>query len=139
VSLLNSKKEIRIIERSEYADNVEYNKKLIEENKDTYRLRQEIIEHPFGTMKRQWGYDHTIMKRGKDPVAADIGLIFVAYNLRRLINILLKDPETGKFLFNLVLNQSNLLKFVHNKLYSIFNSIRNTSISINKFFPTHIL
>ena len=135
----NSKKEIRIIERSEYADNVEYNKKLIEENKDTYRLRQEIIEHPFGTMKRQWGYDHTIMKRGKDPVAADIGLIFVAYNLRRLINILLKDPETGKFLFNLVLNQSNLLKFVHNKLYSIFNSIRNTSISINKFFPTHIL
>jgi transposase len=92
---------MRIIDRSEYADNVDINNKLVKENPQLYRLRQEIIEHPFGTMKRQWGFDHTIMKRGKERVSSDIGLIFVAYNLRRLINLLIKDPKTGKFHLNL--------------------------------------
>ena len=26
-------------------------------------LRQQIIEHIFGTIKRQWGFDHIRMKR----------------------------------------------------------------------------
>jgi len=123
-SCTSSQRGIRIIERSEYADNVEKNKELIKENSQLYRLRQEIIEHPFGTMKRQWGYDHTIMKRGKDRVSSDIGLIFIAYNLRRLINILIKNPKNAKNSANLRLKQIKSLQFFSYFLQNFFNSLR---------------
>ena len=44
----------RIIERSEYAKAVEENKKRMETNLKRYLLRQQIVEHPFGTIKRQF-------------------------------------------------------------------------------------
>jgi hypothetical protein len=39
---------------------VEENNKRYRENPQLYRTRQEINEHIFGTIKRQWGYNHTI-------------------------------------------------------------------------------
>ncbi len=108
-----SKRGIRIIERSQYAENVEINNALIKSNPQLYRLRQEIIEHPFGTIKRQWGFDHTIMKRGKDRVASDIGLIFTAYNLRRLINLLYKKSKNDK-------NDLNLISKIKKTIFKIF-------------------
>jgi hypothetical protein len=44
--------------RPKYADAVEENNKRYHENPQLYR-RQEINEHIFGTIKRQWGYNHT--------------------------------------------------------------------------------
>jgi transposase len=81
----------KIIERTEFTENLERNKLFLEQNPQLYKLRQTIVEHPFGTIKRQWGYDHTLMKRGIKKVSADIGLIFCVYNLRRLITLLGKD------------------------------------------------
>lgn len=81
----------RIIERTEFTESLERNRLFLEQNPALYKLRQSIVEHPFGTMKRQWGYDHTLMKRGIKRVSADIGLIFSAYNLRRLITLLGKE------------------------------------------------
>jgi transposase len=81
----------RIVERTEFTENLERNKLYLEQNPELYKLRQAIVEHPFGTIKRQWGYDHTMMKRGIKCVSADIGLIFCAYNLRRMITILGKE------------------------------------------------
>jgi len=52
----------RIIERSEFAQAVKRNKDAIEGNRELYKRRQEIVEHPFGTIKRQWGFDYTLMK-----------------------------------------------------------------------------
>ncbi|HEX9152573.1 MAG TPA: transposase, partial [Flavobacterium sp.] len=49
----------REIDRSEYADAIEENNKRYQENPQLYRTRQEINEHIFGTIKRQWGYNHT--------------------------------------------------------------------------------
>ena len=49
-------------------------------------LRQSIAGHPFGTMKRQWGFNYILSKKGM--ASADVGFMFIAYNLRRLINIL---------------------------------------------------
>jgi hypothetical protein len=46
-------------DRSQYADAVEENNKRYHENPQLYRKRQEINEHIFGTIKRQWGYNHT--------------------------------------------------------------------------------
>ncbi len=77
----------RIIERSEYAEAVQRNKQAIESNKELYKRRQEIVEHPFGTIKRQWGFDYTLMK-GKQKVDGELGLIFISYLFKRLITIL---------------------------------------------------
>src|SRR5690606_39699649 len=61
---------------------------------EIYRQRQAIVEHPFGMIKRQWGFDHVMTKKTIQRASADIGLVFVAYNLRRIFNIL--SPEVLK-------------------------------------------
>lgn len=43
----------RFIERSIYKEAIEENKKRVESNPNYYRLRQQITEHQFGTLKRQ--------------------------------------------------------------------------------------
>ena len=78
----------RIIERHEFAKALEKNKKDIERNPQTYFQRQSIVEHPFGTIKRQWGYDHIMTKKTMKHAAADVGFIFIAYNLKRILNII---------------------------------------------------
>lgn len=45
----------RYIERSEFEGWSEANRERVEENKELYRKRQQIVEHPFGTIKRHWG------------------------------------------------------------------------------------
>ncbi len=52
-----------------------------------YKLRQMIVEHPFGTIKRGWGAYYFLTRR-KVSVSAEISLSFLAYNLKRVINIL---------------------------------------------------
>lgn len=54
-------KEGRLIERNENIESTQRNKKAIEQNRELYKRRQEIVEHPFGTIKRQWGFDYTLM------------------------------------------------------------------------------
>ena len=78
----------RLIERSEHADLMDANKKRIEENKETYRKRQAIVEHPFGTIKRQWDFYYIMTKKSIKHASADVGLIFTAYNLRRIFNLI---------------------------------------------------
>jgi len=50
-------------------------------------LRQMIVEHAFGTIKRGWGVYFFLTKR-KVLISAEISLSFLAYNLKRAINIL---------------------------------------------------
>jgi len=76
-----------VIDRSEYADVIEANAKRVKENPGYYRLRQQITEHPFGTLKRQRGYTHTNL-RGKEKVLGEVGLLFIGYNPTRCISIL---------------------------------------------------
>ncbi|MCD6564843.1 MAG: IS1182 family transposase [Bacteroidales bacterium] len=76
------------IQRSEYQEHINKNKKRIKQNKDYYRRRQSIVEHPYGTIKRQWGFNYIITKKYIERAEADVGLMFTAYNFRRLINIL---------------------------------------------------
>jgi hypothetical protein len=49
------------------------------------------VEHPYGIIKRQWGYSYIMTKKSIKRASADVGLIFVAYNLRRIVNILGQD------------------------------------------------
>ena len=77
----------REIDRSQYADAVEKNALNYKANKNLYRKRQEINEHIFGTIKRQWGYNHTNL-RGLEKVNGEMALIMTVYNMKRAINIL---------------------------------------------------
>jgi len=86
-SLCTTSAKGRLIERNENIEATQRNKHAIENNKNLYKRRQEIVEHPFGTIKRQWGFDYTLMK-GKQKVDGEVGLIFIAYLFRRLRSIL---------------------------------------------------
>ncbi len=76
----------RYIERSEYQEHIDDNIERVTLNKELYRRRQEIVEHPFGTIKRQWGYDYVLMK-GLEKVGGEFAIIFTTYNIRRAISI----------------------------------------------------
>jgi len=84
----SSKKNGKIVQRRKYAQNIENNRQRIENDKDTYKRRQAIVEHPYGTIKRQWGFSYIITKKYLHRASADVGFMMVAYNLRRIINIL---------------------------------------------------
>ena len=105
----------RVIERSEHAQYIEQNQKNIEANPNLYKKRQSIVEHPYGILKRQWGFYYITTKKGKKRASADVGLMFVAYNLRRLMNIL------GKNDFEKFLRELGFLFF-----------LKTTSVKVNK-------
>lgn len=86
-ALCTRNKNGRLIERSQYAESVEANAKRISQEKNKYALRQQIVEHPFGTIKRQWGFDFVLLK-GLEKNNADFGLIFITYNLKRILSML---------------------------------------------------
>ena len=77
----------RLIERSEYQQVIEENRDRVMADPDYYRTRQQITEHQFGTIERQWGFTHTLLK-GKEAVLSEVHLLFLIYNLRRSVSIL---------------------------------------------------
>jgi Transposase and inactivated derivatives len=84
-------KTARLIHRSEFADYYETNRINFQEKERLYKRRQAIVEHPYGTLKRQWGFSYILTKKGKSRASSDVGLMFIAYNLRRIANILTRD------------------------------------------------
>jgi Transposase DDE domain len=53
---------------------------------DIMNQRKELVEHPFGTMKRGWDQGYFLM-RGLAKVRAEFSLTVLAYNLRRVLNL----------------------------------------------------
>ena len=51
-----------------------------------YALRKQLAEHPFGTIKRWFGYTHFTLK-GLTKVRTEWSLITLAYNLKRVLNL----------------------------------------------------
>ena len=48
--------------------------------------RRETVEHPFGTIK-QWMNQGAFLMRGLEKVRGEFSLTALAYNLRRVLNI----------------------------------------------------
>ena len=59
----------------------------LDEHPEMMRRRRETVEHPFGTIKYWMGYTHFQMKTLKH-VATEMALHVLAYNLKRVINIM---------------------------------------------------
>jgi len=110
----------RVIERLIYAHLLEKNKKRVRENYEIYKKRQAIVEHPFGIIKRQWDFYYIVTKKGKERASADVGLIFTAFNLRRIFN-LLNQNALKKYLRELDLNFSYYIKHLDAFYGSLFS------------------
>lgn len=98
----------RMLERSEHADLIQANKQRHDKLKELYRRRQAIVEHPYGTIKRQWGFNYIMTKRTMKRASADVGLIFTAYNLRRILNIIGIEAFRRYFLLVFMLKRAFL-------------------------------
>ena len=120
----------RLIERSEFAPYIEQNKQNIEAKPELYKQRQSIVEHPYGTIKRQWGFYFVITKKGIKRASADVGLMFIAYNLRRLMNII-DQTVFKKFLKELALLFDEipaLVKVISFKISHLVFSVQVTKV-----------
>jgi hypothetical protein len=53
---------------------------------EKFKLRKTLAEHPFGTIKRWFGYTHFLMK-GLAKVGCEWSLTTLAYNLKRVLNL----------------------------------------------------
>ena len=51
-----------------------------------FRLRRETVEHPFGSIK-QWMNQGYFLMRGVEKMRAEFSLTALAYNLRRVLNL----------------------------------------------------
>jgi hypothetical protein len=59
----------------------------LDRNTDKMRVRRLTVEHPFGTIKAWMGATHFQMKR-MPKVASEMALHVLAYNMKRVIQIL---------------------------------------------------
>jgi Transposase DDE domain len=53
---------------------------------EKFKLRKELAEHPFGTIKRWFGYTHFLLK-GLEKVRTEWSLTTLAYNFKRVLNL----------------------------------------------------
>ena len=77
----------RRITRWEHEHVLEAVQRRLDENPEKMRQRRETVEHPFGTIKSWMGYTHFQMKTLKR-VATEMALHVLAYNIKRVINIM---------------------------------------------------
>jgi hypothetical protein len=115
-------KTARLIHRSEFAEYYEVNRINFEEKEHLYKRRQAIVEHPYGTIKRQWGFSYILTKKGISRASSDVGFMFIAYNLRRIGNILTKDrlKEYLRILVSVFLSKTHLFKRINGHFETTF-------------------
>ncbi len=76
----------RVITRGEYEEVLKNAVEKYKNNKELYHKRQEIVEHPFGTIKRTLGFTY-FLTRGKENVRTENFLHVLIYNIKRLLKI----------------------------------------------------
>lgn len=121
----------KMIERTEYEANLERNNAALQANIALYKKRQAIVEHPFGTQKRQWNMTHTLLK-GKEKVNGEFAIIFLSYNFRRILTLLSNKT--------LIINVLNLFfKFKQLSTSIVFDITKMVKNKINKKIETNRL
>jgi transposase len=126
----------RIIHRSEYQDAVDTNNENIRQNTDYYKRRQSICEHPFGTIKRQWGYTYTLMK-GLQKVNGEMNLIMLVYNVRRTISLLGFEKMLAA-IRNWIPDYKKVFYFIHKAVYSRFLKIIKEAKTFDSYSGLYI-
>ena len=76
----------RTIERPAHQEHTDRNNSRVKRYHDFYRLRQQIVEPVFGIWKRQWHFDHLLLKTKKN-VETEVTIAAITYNLMRLLSV----------------------------------------------------
>lgn len=77
----------RRVRRWEHEDVLDAMKLRLKLKADAMRIRRETVEHPFGTIKAWMGATH-FLTRTLERVSTEMSLHVLAYNLKRVINIM---------------------------------------------------
>ena len=91
----------RNIQRWEYEVVLEQVSAETSAHNDIYKQRRCIVEHPFGTIKRQLGYTF-FFRKGIENVDAECASMFIAYNFKRLFAMFAVPELKKKFESNRV-------------------------------------
>ena len=76
----------RVIFRWEHEEVLDEMRERVKEDKDVVKKRNCMSEHPFGTIKRGFNQGYLLLK-GLRKVGGEVGFTMLAYNIRRVINI----------------------------------------------------
>ena len=76
----------RVVHRDEHEEQINAATKRYNENYELYKLRQQIAEHPFGTIKRTLGFTYFLTRRLEN-VKTENFLHVITYNLKRVLDI----------------------------------------------------
>lgn len=77
----------RRVSRWVHEDVVEAAEARLEQHPEMMNIRRATVEHPFGTLKAWMGSTHFLTKT-LDRVSTEMGLHVLAYNMKRVINLL---------------------------------------------------
>ena len=105
-------------------------------NTETYSQRQQLVEHPFGTVKHTMKGDHFLL-RGIDKVKCEAALLFAGYNLKRALNelgfekIMAKMDEYGA-LVKAHNSSHQLITTLYMRIYVVIKGARSV---LAVFFP----
>jgi len=77
----------RRVSRWEHEDRLEAMQRRLDLNPGVMRLRRQIVEHPFGTLKAWMGATH-FLTRTLERVRTEMSLQVLAYNLKRVMKIM---------------------------------------------------
>jgi len=77
----------RRVSRWEHEDVIEAAETRLRQHPEMMNKRRATVEHPFGTMKAWMGSTHFLTKT-LDRVSTEMGLHVLAYNMKRVINLL---------------------------------------------------
>jgi hypothetical protein len=108
--------------RWEHEEVLERARRKVEDNKEKVKMRQWLAEHPFGTIKRAMNQGYMLTK-GLDKVSTEFSLTVLAYNMKRVMNIVglknIKEPICSR-LTQLFAFLSPVRKFVFDYLLWYF-------------------
>ena len=77
----------RLIKRLVDEEVLERMARRLKDQPEKMKLRQQLVEHPYGTMKRGMNQGYFLLK-GIKKVAAEMSLTALCYNMKRVLNIL---------------------------------------------------
>jgi len=84
---IGGKAKHRTVTRNKYADICDEADRQFKENLPLYNLRQQIVEHPFGTVKHTMNGGYFLL-RTRRKVRCEVALLFLGYNLKRAVKVL---------------------------------------------------
>lgn len=104
----------RTILRNEHEDIIEEAINRYKENSELYRMRQQLVEHPFGTMKRTLGFTHFLTRRLEN-VKTENYLHVITYNLKRVLSIF-RVPKLVEQLNRIKQQSTDLIDCISNQI-----------------------